>query len=599
MASQGETVSSPICVSNRIASTGLVGLEVGATSPVRDRAHQGGAHVRLDRGLRECEDAGEVPCFNTRIGAKTTLSAISELLELKTDAGLSLTEAQECLVRRINFIRRHYIYLHAAYIMLIALTGATALCYTEDNLAFVDALFAAMSAVCCCGLSTVEVAEWKAETHAFLHVMMLAGGAILTSAYQPLLRLWAVSKLCPMLEGDTKDSDGGNALGGNYLSKSMRLWYASALCVVTTLMYVILVHISLAFFLGMFNRSNLRVPDVVLLAVASFHGAIFSPMEPYVDDPAVVAVASVGCALGFTMFPVLLRCFLRMEWFFFSGVKRLFSSFRQTSTVRQRSLFPADNGEEAALLGCVDVPLKKGAKEGEFEGGVKGYSTWDRAFCDILKSKQPASMHTFLFDLRETVYLGVAWVVITVIAAAPFWFQQWSGDGLLAPYSAPYKVFLALCQAAIVRFGGASFLSCLDYSDSHIAITIMAMYVPPIPVPTYRVYKKWKSVPLAYAIRPFTSRKFWLFVAVFCILIFEEEWPDGPDAPYYDMITRTMFEVVSAFSGCGLSLPPRWSALSFSGTLGVFSKLVIVAVMFAGRHYTVDFSIDIGFNSLP
>lgn len=58
------------------------------------------------------------------------------------------------------------------------------------------------------------------------------------------------------------------------------------------------------------------------------------------------------------------------------------------------------------------------------------------------------------------------------------------------------------------------------------------------------------------------------------------------------------FEVISAFSGCGMSLSLEGSAISFVGSLSVFSKLVVALLILAGRHRTIDMGIDLGFAAL-
>ncbi|RNF01461.1 Trk system potassium uptake protein [Trypanosoma rangeli] len=522
----------------------------------------------------------------------------SQLLEYAGPVVLPLSNKLDSIARHVNFLKKWYLLIHVTYILFLVCIGSLLFYALEADLQYVDAFFVAMSSVCCCGLQTVDVSRWKQDTNILRHLLMIGGGVVFTSAHQPLLRIWMLNRMWPVLKPCPEDNFQEGRLRASRRKYAQRLWHTSVICLLTPLLYFVLVNSALMFFLAVFNQLNLGFVKIFEIAMASFHGSIFISMENYVRDPAVVLFVTIGSGLGFTLFPVALRGFFYLEWFAFRLMRRVCKG-RQLSRP----------GDEQSLT----VPLLHGdfyplfaAREHQYVGNLLSYSdvaddvvhtsSWEKGFRDILTSDQPVSFHAFLFVLSETVYLGVAWCFITVVQAIPFWVQQWDGNGLLAPFSTAYKIFLSLCQAAVVRFAAASFVSCLEYSNAHIAITIICMFLPALPIPTDRTYRKWKQVFRTSMVRLLTSRLFGLFVAILCLLFGEEEWlAEKLVGSRFDAMTRSLFEVVSAFAGCGLSLSLPGSAVSFVGSLGVFSKLVVAAVILGGRHRTVDLGIDLGF----
>ncbi|KAH9597462.1 Cation transporter [Trypanosoma melophagium] len=521
----------------------------------------------------------------------------SQLFESVGPIVLPLSPEQDFLAKRLNFLKKWYLLTHVAYILLLVLCGSLLLYLMEKKLDYIDAFFIAMSSVCCCGLQTVDVAGWNWVSNLLRHFLMIGGGMVFTSAYQPLLRIWMLSRIWRVFDRNSNDSIGQRALRASKRMYAERLWYTSVICAFTPLFYFFLMNTTLMFFLALFNQSHLSSLEVFEMTIASFHCSIFLPMEQYARDPAVVLVVTLGSALGFTFFPVVLRGFFHLEWLMFDIMRKLYIRFRRPQTRNHQNSVFLLIGEDSPLLANAPIhQIENIFRDSDMKGDVINLNAWDRGFSDILASKQPVSFHAFLFVRSETVYLGVAWVFITLVQALPFWLQQWSGDGLLASFSTPYKIFLSLCQAAVVRFAAASFVKCLKYSNAHIAITILCMFLPALPISTDRTYRKWKQMFHTSMVRLLTSRLFWLFSAMVSILFAEENWLviELRGTPF-DIMTRSLFEVISAFAGCGLSLSMSGSPVSFVGSLSSFSKLVVAAVILGGRHRTVDLGIDLGF----
>ena len=79
-----------------------------------------------------------------------------------------------------------------------------------------------------------------------------------------------------------------------------------------------------------------------------------------------------------------------------------------------------------------------------------------------------------------------------------------------------------------------------------------------------------------------SSTRTWLFLFIFLICAFEAPRliPSNTSISFL----RIIFEVVSAFGGCGLSMGSSETNPSLSNILGVPSKISIILVMCMGRH---------------
>ncbi|CAF0845991.1 unnamed protein product [Adineta steineri] len=79
-----------------------------------------------------------------------------------------------------------------------------------------------------------------------------------------------------------------------------------------------------------------------------------------------------------------------------------------------------------------------------------------------------------------------------------------------------------------------------------------------------------------------TSTRTWLFIAVFLICAFESSKviPSNPSITVF----RIIFEVISAFGGCGLSMGFSNLSPSLAAVLTIPSKIILILVMCMGRH---------------
>jgi len=83
----------------------------------------------------------------------------------------------------------------------------------------------------------------------------------------------------------------------------------------------------------------------------------------------------------------------------------------------------------------------------------------------------------------------------------------------------------------------------------------------------------------------------WLVWGVFIVAIIERENLLDESKKWFDLF-RVLFELVSAFSGIGLSLGFPSDNFSFSGAMHPLSKLVIIVIMVRGRHRGMPVAVD-------
>ncbi|KPI86635.1 Trk system potassium uptake protein (HKT1) [Leptomonas seymouri] len=518
---------------------------------------------------------------------------------------LPLTAHQSQRIMLLNFFKRWYLLCHFLYICACVLIGAVGLLFLETNIPVVDAIFIATSSVCNCGLQTIDVGAWSTRTTIFRHMLLLTGGVVVTSSFQPLLRLFMLYRVREVFLPEVKDTPLEAQLRTKKREEAHRLYYTALVSAVTPFVYLVVVNGTIMFLLFCWNTSHLSGLDVFCMSLASFHSSIFLSMEAYASDAAVTGLVAVACALGFTAFPVVLRGFMWGEWAALRLVRRAVNPIACCIELCHSRMGRTIEVEDDGAEGISEVEdnedhiglLRSGHHDTPVESFLTQLGEIDAAFQEVLGSTEPGAFHPFLFQPGETGFLGAAWCAFTIVQAFPFWCEQW--DGVLRPYPWPYKIYLSLCQAAVVRFAAASFLPLLEYSNAHVAVTILAMFLPALPISTDRTYRKWKEMFRTSIVRLLTSRLFWLFMAMVLVLFAEERHMRTSIAnTRFDMMTRTLFEVISAYAGCGLSLTLPNSTVSFVGLTRTCSRLTIAAVILGGRHRFVDLGIDLGFSTL-
>ena len=82
----------------------------------------------------------------------------------------------------------------------------------------------------------------------------------------------------------------------------------------------------------------------------------------------------------------------------------------------------------------------------------------------------------------------------------------------------------------------------------------------------------------------------WIVLSWILISIIEEPYLNT-DAPGFTNFS-TLFEIISAYGNCGLSLGVPFDSYSFCATWGTLSKLILITVMLRGRHRILPMAID-------
>lgn len=83
----------------------------------------------------------------------------------------------------------------------------------------------------------------------------------------------------------------------------------------------------------------------------------------------------------------------------------------------------------------------------------------------------------------------------------------------------------------------------------------------------------------------------YIFLGTFCICIAESKPIMDPENAAFNVFA-VMFECVSAYGNVGLSLGTNSTMTSLSGDFTVFSKVVICAMMWRGRHRGLPYALD-------
>ncbi|KAK0186193.1 potassium transporter [Armillaria mellea] len=91
--------------------------------------------------------------------------------------------------------------------------------------------------------------------------------------------------------------------------------------------------------------------------------------------------------------------------------------------------------------------------------------------------------------------------------------------------------------------------------------------------------------------RQMSDDVWWMFWGVLLVTIIERGNIMDENKKWFDLF-RVIFELVSAFSGIGLSLGLPSDNMSFVGAMRPLSKLVIIVVMVRGRHRGLPVAID-------
>ncbi|WFD48268.1 hypothetical protein GLX27_002936 [Malassezia furfur] len=180
-------------------------------------------------------------------------------------------------------------------------------------------------------------------------------------------------------------------------------------------------------------------------------------------------------------------------------------------------------------------------------------------------------------------------------------------------------VFDALFQAVAVRTAGFQTFSILNLAPAEQMLQVFMMYLSAYPVTmavrTTNVYEEgslglyddeprdeasgeqgstnvWGRFLSEQVRRQLAFDLWWIALAVWTVLIAEQGKVENTTKYPNLSVFTVLYEVISAYGTVGLSVGAQYSNTSLSGDFGVVSKLIMIAVMFRGRHRGLPSAID-------
>ena len=220
----------------------------------------------------------------------------------------------------------------------------------------------------------------------------------------------------------------------------------------------------------------------------------------------------------------------------------------------------------------------------------------------------PRRCFTLLFPSQATWWLFAILVVFNTVDMILFICLDLNSP-VVEDLSTPIKVLAGLFQAFCTRTAG---FSVIDLSQVHVAVQVsymVMMYVSVLPlalsIRRTNVYEEQSlgvyfnpdhvdpEAPslIATHIRKQLSFDLWfIFLGLFIITIAEGNRLGPGDEDFNTF--AVLFEIVSAYGTVGMSLGYPGTNTSFSAQFTKLSKLVIIALLYRGRHRGLPYSLD-------
>lgn len=223
----------------------------------------------------------------------------------------------------------------------------------------------------------------------------------------------------------------------------------------------------------------------------------------------------------------------------------------------------------------------------------------------------PRRCFTLLFPSLPTWWLFVILVVLNAVDLVLFIILDWH-SAAVSGLAAGYKVLDGLFQAFCTRTAG---FSAISIGALHPAVQVsymIMMYISVLPLAisirrtnvyeeqSLGVYasgeddKEDESTPRnfigAHLRRQLSFDLWFVFLGLFIICITEGGKLKDGDVNF--TVFHILFEVISAYGTVGLSLGYPGTQTSLSARFSVLGKLVIIAMMFRGRHRGLPYSLD-------
>jgi potassium uptake Trk family protein len=223
----------------------------------------------------------------------------------------------------------------------------------------------------------------------------------------------------------------------------------------------------------------------------------------------------------------------------------------------------------------------------------------------------PRRCYTLLFPRNATLVLFGILVILNLADVLLIILLDLDNEEVQVLPPGP-RILAALFQAASARHTGTSTFDLADVNPAVQFSLLTMMYIAVFPIAmivrssntyeerTLGIYQPAAEPddaqgPLAYLTRHARNQLgfdlWYIFLGAFCICIAESgKIVDRTNVAFSEF--SILFECTSAYGNVGLSLGTEETSTSLSGDFSVFSKIVICAMMWRGRHRGLPNDLD-------
>lgn len=440
--------------------------------------------------------------------------------------------------------RRSYFWLHLIFWTFLALSvGGLLMATGVSN--YADALFMSTSAISATGLATIDLSTSSTGTQVIIFFAMWVSGAVFESTIPLMMSVDVVrEKHKRRLALENWSSD----LPPPPPPPEKKAVY---LCITVAYIYYGALQVLFFLIVGYFFQFSTAGQNV--MEANNISAWWFSLFQ--------IASAFNNC--GFSLLP---------------------DSLMQIAT----SSWPLTCFALMVLLGNTAYPI---AFRAILRGLYKLYTFMgfpdSEAFSFVLQN--PRTYMTHLFPSYHTwllVWALLGMTALQTVLLAIFSNNNPAFDGLSSGETFANMLF----QSISVRTAGINTINIAQLNTSALILMIIMMYVSAYPVTILLRSSNSEGGEddsnLGYqAKRMLIDDLTWVVLPWYLICSFEKtaSFEDG---------FKILFEIVSAYGTVGLSMGLSYAPYSFSGGMGIASKLVMVAVMMMGRHRGMPDNID-------
>lgn len=442
-----------------------------------------------------------------------------------------------------------YFWRHLAVwiIVSLALSGPMYATGRSVDMPFIDALFYVVSATTATGLATRDLASETLASQIFLLFCMLVSGAVFESMIPLIIRLWATRHTAQPPDeenpGETTENREEDRKTSIYMLVSISLYYFFN-CLVTFLV--------LGFYfqfaseaVAVCERNHVNAWWLSMFqAVSAFNdcglAVLFDSLTQFNSQILPLIFYGLMILAGNNAYPIFMRGILRITEFILRRCGSPMASHFHKVLAAPRSfvthLFPASR--------------------------------------------------TWLLLLLLIIFIGFQTIMMVALP----------NDEAFEGLSDGYIFANALFQSISVRAAGLNSIPIGNLSNEALVIMIVMMYIAAYPITvtlrsTNEEQSRSKQKTSHQLRRLLMQDAMWVIVPWYLVCAIE-------NYESYGHAFKTLFEVVSAYGTIGLSIGLRNFPYSFSGSLSIPSKIVIMLSMMLGRHRGMPDHFDTAFSNV-